>query len=174
MFKKLTGITCAVLLAVVAGSMAGTAVAAELKIAVLDTQRALLESEEAQALLKQAQSELQTEEQQVRTLGDEIVAAQEKLQKDGEVMSPAEQRKISKEIEDKQIDYQFRVNKLQKEVNDRRQELLQQMVPKIDAVLKDLIEVEQYDMIMERGSLRYVNSRHDITRKVTEKLNEKR
>ena len=55
MFKKLTGITCAVLLAVVAGSMAGTAVAAELKIAVLDTQRALLESEEAQALLKQAQ-----------------------------------------------------------------------------------------------------------------------
>ena len=89
-------------------------------------------------------------------------------------MSPAEQRKISKEIEDKQIDYQFRVNKLQKEVNDRRQELLQQMVPKIDAVLKDLIEVEQYDMIMERGSLRYVNSRHDITRKVTEKLNEKR
>ena len=89
-------------------------------------------------------------------------------------MSPAEQRKISKDIEDKQIDYQFRVNKLQKEVNDRRQELLQQMVPKIDAVLKDLIEVEQYDMIMERGSLRYVNSRHDITRKVTEKLNEKR
>jgi Skp family chaperone for outer membrane proteins len=28
-------------------------------------------------------------------------------------------------------------------------------------------------MIMERGSLRYVNSKHDITRRVTEKLNEK-
>lgn len=173
MINKLTGKTCAALVTVVLTLIAGSALA-ELKIAVLDTQRALLESEEAQALLKQAQSELQTEEQQVRSLGDEIVAAQEKLQKDGEVMSPAEQRKISKEVEDKQIDYQFRVNKLQKEVNDRRQELLQQMVPKIDAVLKDLIEVEQYDMIMERGSLRYVNSVHDITRKVTEKLNEKR
>lgn len=174
MIKKLTGMARIAAVTTVLTLMAGSALAAELKIAVLDTQRALLESEEAQALLKQAQSELQTEEQQVRTLGDEIVAAQEKLQKDGEVMSPAEQRKISKDIEDKQIDYQFRVNKLQKEVNDRRQELLQQMVPKIDAVLKDLIEVEQYDMIMERGSLRYVNSRHDITRKVTEKLNEKR
>ena len=146
--------------------------AAELKIAVLDTQRALVASEEAQSLLLQAQQELQAEEETVKALGEEIIAIQEKLQTDGEVMSPTEQRKLQKDIEDKQIDYQFLVNKLQKEVNDRRQELLQQMVPKIDKVLKDLIELEGYDMIMERGNLRYVNSKHDITRKVTEKLNE--
>lgn len=148
-------------------------VAAELKIAVLDTQRALVESDEAKALLAQAAQELQNEENEVKTLGESIMAIQERLQTDGEVMSPTEQRKLQKEIEDKQIDYQFQLNKLQKEVNDRRQELLQQMVPKIDAVLKDLIEVEGYDLIMERGQLRYVNSKHDITRKVTEKLNEK-
>ena len=88
-------------------------------------------------------------------------------------MSASEQRRLTKEIEDKQIDYQFLGNKLQKEVNDRRQELLQEMVPKIDVVLRDLIELEGYDMIMERGSLRYVNSKHDITRRVTEKLNER-
>jgi outer membrane protein len=152
---------------------AATSAAAELKIAVLDTQRALIESEEAQALLAQAQQELQAEQDQLQALNDEIVALNEKLQKDGEVMSPAEQRKLQKDIEDKQIDLQFLGNKLQKEVNDRRQELLQQMVPKIDVVLKDLIDLEGYDMIMERGSLRYVNSKHDITRRVTEKLNEK-
>jgi len=152
---------------------AGPAVA-ELKIAVLDTQRALVASEEAQSLLQQAQQELQAEEQAVKSLGEEIIAIQEKLQTDGEVMSPTEQRRLQKDIENKQIDYQFLVNKLQKQVNDRRQELLQQMVPKIDAVLKDLIELEGYDLIMERGNLRYVNTKHDITRKVTEKLNEKR
>jgi outer membrane protein len=152
--------------------MAGTATA-EMKIAVLDTQRALVESDEAQALLAQAQKELQGEQDQLQALGEEIVGLQERLQTDGEVMSATEQRKLQKEIEDKQIDYQFLGNKLQKEVNDRRQELLQQMVPKIDVVLKDLIELEGYDLIMERGSLRYVNSKHDITRRVTEKLNEK-
>ena len=152
--------------------LAGSA-AAELKIAVLDTQRALVESDEAKQLLAQAAEELQTEEAAVKQIGEDILAMQEKLQTDGEVMSATEQRKMQKDIEDMQIDYQFRVNKLQKEVNDRRQELLQQMVPKIDAVLKDLIELEGYDMIMERGQLRYVNSKHDITRKVTEKLNEK-
>lgn len=167
MYKKLT-ISSVWLLLFAAGSAA-----AELKIAVLDTQRALVESEEAQRLLSQAQQELQAEQDQLQALNDEIVELQKKLQTDAEVMSPAEQRKLQKEIEDKQIDLQFLGNKLQKEVNDRRQELLQQMVPKIDVVLKDLIELEGYDMIMERGSLRYVNSKHDITRRVTEKLNEK-
>ena len=167
MYKKLTIWSVFLLL-----FAAGTATA-EMKIAVLDTQRALVESEEAQALLAQAQQELQAEQDQLQALNDEIVALTEQLQKDGEVMSPAEQRRMQKEIEDKQIDLQFLGNKLQKEVNDRRQELLQQMVPKIDVVLKDLIELEGYDMIMERGSLRYVNSKHDITRRVTEKLNEK-
>ncbi len=49
---------------------------------------------------------------------------QEKFNKDGDVMSDAEKRKLQKEIEDKQIEYQFRVNKLQKVVNERQQEIL--------------------------------------------------
>ena len=168
MYKKLT-IWSMWLLLFAAGSAA-----AELKIVVLDTQRALVESEEAQALLAQAQKELQTEQEELQALGEEILALQEKLQTDAEIMSPTEQNKVQKDIEDKQIDYQFLGNKLQKKVNDRRQELLAQMVPKIDVVLKDLIELEGYDMIMERSNLRYVNTKHDITRRVTEKLNEKR
>ena len=148
--------------------------AAELKIAVLDTQRALVSSEEAKALLEQAQSELQKEEEEVNALGEEIRALQDKMEKDGEIMSPAEQRRVQKDIEDKQIDYQFQVNKLQKELNDRRQELLQVMAPKVNVVLQDLIELEGYDLILERANLRYVNPKHDITRRVTEKLNEKR
>ncbi len=149
-------------------------VAAELKIAVLDTQRALIESDEAQRLLQSAQVDLEGDQNKVNALGQEIQTMQEQLQKDAEVMSPAEQRKRAGEIEDKRMQYQFEVNRLQKQVQDRRQELLQQMAPKIDAVLKDLIEVEGYDLILQRGNLLYANSKHDITRKVTEKLNEKR
>jgi len=153
--------------------LVATSASAELKIAVLDTQRALIASEEAQSLSKKIQEELQSDEAEAKALNDEVRALTEKLQKDGEVMSPAEQRKAQKDIEDKQIDLQFLVNKLQKAVQDRRQELVNHMLPKIDAVLKDLIELEGYDLIMERSNLRYVNTKHDITRKVTEKLNEK-
>ena len=121
-----------------------------------------------------AQTDLEGDQNRVNALGQEIRALNEQLQKDAEVMSPTEQRRRQKEIEDKQIEYQFLVNKLQKDVQDRRQDLLQQMAPKIDAVLQDLIELEGYDLILQRGNLLYANSKHDITRKVTEKLNEKR
>lgn len=168
MIRKLYFMLVPTLLLVSAGA------AAELNIAVLDTQRALLESAEAQELMQTAQFDLEGDQNRVNALGQEIRTLQEQVQKDAEVMSPAEQRKRQKEIEDKQIEYQFLVNKLQKDVQDRRQELLQQMAPKVDAVLKDLIEVEGYDLILQRGSLLYANSRHDITRKVTEMLNQKR
>lgn len=153
--------------------LAATGAAAELKIAVLDTQRALVESEEARQLMQSAQFDLEEEQGRLNTLGQEIRGLQEQLQKDAEVMSSTEQRRRQKEIEDKRIDYEFLVNKLQKEVQDRRQELMQLMAPKVDAVLQDLIEVEGYDLILQRGNLLYADAKHDITRKVTEKLNER-
>lgn len=155
-------------------SFVSVGASAELKIAVLDTQRAVVASDEAQGLIEKLRKEVEREQTTVKSLGDDILAMQDKLKKDGEVMSASEARKLSKDIEDKQIDYQFQLNKLQKELNDRQQELFQQLIPKVDAVLKDLIELEGYDLIMERSSLRYANSKHDITRRVTEKLNEKR
>lgn len=161
--------------------LAAGGAAAELKIAVLDVQRALAESEEAKQFMEALQSDLQAEQTEMNELRQEIVSLQEQLQKDAEVMSPSEQRKRQKEIEDKRIDLQFLGNKLEKEVQDRQGELLQQMAPKIDAVLKDLIEEESYDLILQPNraasflerTLLYADSDHDITRKVTEKLNEK-
>ncbi|MDA1075884.1 MAG: OmpH family outer membrane protein [Proteobacteria bacterium] len=147
---------------------------AELNIAVIDTNSALANSEEAKNLLEGIQAELQKDEEELKKLADSIRSLEEKLQKDGEVMSVADQRKIQKDIEDKRIDLQFLGNKLQKAVNDKRQELMQVMAPKLNAVLKDLIDLEGYDVVFERGNMLYANSKHDITRKVTEKLNEKR
>lgn len=147
---------------------------AEVKIAVVDTQQALVESEEAKSLLEKHRQELEKEESAVRAMADQLRAGQERLQKDAEVMSATDRRAQQKELEDLQIDYQFRVNKLQKEITDRQNEILQQLLPKVNAVLKDLIELEGYDVIMERGSLRYANPKHDITRRVTEKLNDRK
>ena len=160
-------------MAVVASLVLGGVAFGELKIAVLDTQRALMGSAEAKTLVEGHRKALEQEENDVKSLAEGIRAKQERLQKDAEVMSTTEKRKMAKEIEDGQIEYQFKVNKLQKDVNDRQQEMLQTLLPKVDAVLKDLIELEGYDIIMERSNLRYVNQKHDITRKVTEKLNER-
>ena len=147
---------------------------AEMNIVVLDSVRAILESDEAKVLAEAANKEMEVEQTELQTIAKEMQDLNTKLQTDGEVMSDSEKRKVAKDIEDMQIDLQFRSQKLQKEVQDRRQEILQALAPKFDTVLKDIIQVDQIDLILAPNALQYANSKHDITRRVTEKLNEAR
>lgn len=153
---------------------ASTIHAADLNIAILNTQLAVIESEEAKSMIEKIRSELERDESKVKTLGEEIQKTQQQLAKDAATLSNSEKRRLQKEIEDKQIDYQFQVNKLQKEVQDRQQDIFVALAPKVDAVLKDMIAKEGYDLILQRANLLYVTQELDITRQVTELLNKKR
>ena len=147
---------------------------AELNIVVLDSVRAILESDEAKVLVEAANTEMEEEANELRGMAQTMQDKQNKLQTDGEVMSASEKRKIAKEIEDAQIDIQFRQQKLQKEVQDRRQEIVQAIAPRFDKVLKDIIQVDQIDFFLAPTALQYANTKHDITKRVTEKLNEQK
>ena len=153
---------------------AGSA-AAEIKVASLDVLQAISNSEEAKSLFTDVQQDLQADQDALTTLQTEITALREKLAKDSEILSDAEQRRLVNDIESKQADLQFQAQRLRKEFNDRQQEIVTQIVPKLDAVLKDLVEIEGYDFILNKNqqTVLYVNTKHDITRKITEKLNEK-
>ncbi len=160
---------------VLVATFCGTAPAyAEMNIVVLDSVRAILESDEAKLLAEAANKEMESEQNELRSMAEKMQELNTKLQTDGEVMSATEKRGLGKEIEDMQIDLQFRSQKLQKEVQDKRQEILQALAPKFDKVLKDIIQVDQIDLILSPQSLQYANTKHDITRRVTEKLNEQR
>ena len=158
--------------AVVAILFTAPVVSAEMNIVVLDPVRAILESEEAKVLAEAANKEMQPEQEELRAAAEEMQALQAKLQKDGEVMSDSERRKAIKDLESMQADLQFGSQKLQKEAQDRRQEILQALAPKYEKVLSDLIQIDQIDLILSPNQLQYANAKHDISRRVTEKLNE--
>lgn len=145
---------------------------AEMKIVVLDPVRAILESDEAKVLADAANAEMQSEQDELRAAAEEMQALQAKLQKDGEVMSESERRKAINDLESMQADIQFGSQKLQKQVQDKRQEILQAMAPKYEKVLGDLIQIDQIDLILSPNQVQYANAKHDISRRVTEKLNE--
>ncbi|MEM7220057.1 MAG: OmpH family outer membrane protein [Pseudomonadota bacterium] len=154
---------------------AGSSVHAEMKIAVLNMQRAIAESEEAKSMIEKIQRELQTQEKDVNKIGEEIQALQKRLEREADTLSNSEKRRLAKEIEDKGIDYKFQGNKLQKEVQDRQQEVIAAMLPKVDTVLQDIIKKERFDMVLQRSNqMLYINDRHNITSMVTEALNKKR
>ena len=146
---------------------------AQLNVAVVNTVQAIQQSEEATAFTEQLQQELAPEQTELQGLQQEINDLRQRVQDEGDVMSADEQRRVARDIENKQIDLEFRAQKLQKDVQDRQQELIQVMGPKVQAIVNDLVEVERYDLVFERSNVGYVNPRHDITAKVTEKLNER-
>tara|TARA_R110002072_G_scaffold51389_1_gene137844 strand:- start:30252 stop:30737 length:486 start_codon:yes stop_codon:yes gene_type:complete len=145
---------------------------AEVKIAVVDVQGAILQSEEAKRLLQQIQTEFKSEEEEIRKIQSEAAAMLQRLQKDAEVMSDVEKRRIQQQIESRNNDFVYLRQKLQRQIEERQQELFAGIDGKVQKAIEELVKKEDYDLILPRQAALYVNEIYNITRKVTEKLNE--
>ena len=80
---------------------------------------------------------------------------------------------MQKQMEDMQFDLEVGAQKLQRELTERRDELLSALNPKFQKALRDLVELENFDVVYQYNPnvLLYVNPKHNITRKVTEEMN---
>ena len=154
-------------------ALAAPHAAGELKVAVLDSIRAMQQSEEFLGFVETFKRELEPDQKALQTIQDEIAALEQRLRDEAEVMADAERRRILKDVENKKIDLEFGSTKFQKAAQDRQTDKLQQMSQKLQAIVLDLVELERYDLVFDRRNVSWVNPRHDITAKVTEKLNER-
>jgi Skp family chaperone for outer membrane proteins len=57
-------------------------------------------------------------------------------------------------------------------IEERQQELFTGVDTKVQAAIEMLVKTDDYDLIMPRQAALYAGDLYDITRKVTEKLNE--
>ncbi len=147
-------------------------VSAEVKIAVVDVQTAILNSEEAKRLLNQIQEEFAPEEEKIRGIQSNAARILERLQKDAEVMSDSEKRRLQQEIESLNNDFVYERQKLQKSIEGRQTELFSGVDQRVQKAIEELVLSEDYDMILPRQAALYVGDLYNITRKLTEKLNE--
>jgi outer membrane protein len=144
---------------------------AEVKLAFVDVQRAILSTEEAKRIQAQVAEEFKDEQAELRQISTDAAALMQRAQKDEEVMSADEKARISQELTDKDEEFKFRGERLQRQVNARQGELFGGMDVKLQKAIEALVLSEDYDVILPRNSALYVGDLYDITRKVTEKLN---
>ncbi len=142
------------------------------KIAVLDMAQALLNSDVAQGVEEELQSETSEDQAKVRNLAQEAQVLQEQLQADAEVMSESEQRRIIGEIQELQNQYQFLVQKIQTLSQERMQQFQQTYAPNLVQAISEVVEEEGFDIVLRSESALYFSNIFDITAKVTAKLNE--
>ena len=153
-------------------TLISSSVLAEMKIAFVDVQRAILSSEQAKKLQVQIGEEFKDEEAEIRQVSSDAAALIQRLQKDSEVMSDSEKIKLQKQIEEKENDFSYLRQKLQNKIQTRQTELFAGTEVRLQKAIEDLVMSDDYDVILPRNAALYVGDLYDITRKVTEKLNE--
>ncbi|HDZ56153.1 MAG TPA: OmpH family outer membrane protein [Pseudomonas xinjiangensis] len=148
--------------------------AAQMKIAVLDYQMALLESDAAKRYSVDAEKKFGTQLQRLRNLEAEAKRLQERMAQDGEKLGQTELEKLELEFRQKAREFQTQSKELNesKAVADR--EMLETLKPKLDAAVETVLKAGEYDLVLDRSAVVEVKPEFDITRQVIERLNSSR
>ncbi len=147
---------------------------AEMKIAVLNYQMALLESDAAKKYAVDAEKKFSPQLSKLKTLETDAKRIQDRLMKDGERMQQAELERLELEFKQKARDFQSQSKDLNeaKAVADR--DMLQQLKPKLDKAVEEVLKAGNYDLVLERGAVVDVKPQFDITLRVIERMNQLR
>lgn len=161
------------ILTVVALTMAlilSQAVAAQMKIAVVDVNEAIGQTSEAREFLRQVQDEMRPEQDRIRELTAERARIEEEAERDQDILDERGLRRLQEEYERLSSDLQFRAERYQQTLQRRRNELMREMGPRVQAALDEMVRAEGYDLVIPAGAVIYVDPSHDITRRLTERL----
>lgn len=148
----------------------GSAMAAG-KIAVVDMERALFQSEGAKASFKQIEDQFGDDLVKIKELEKVLTEHQQKLQKDAAIMSDEEQRKMRNTIKEKQSEFQFFAGKLQQAEQQWRQQFFRANLPRLQEILKTLIEKEKVDVVLNGQAVIHVIPELDLTKNLLNELN---
>jgi outer membrane protein len=161
------------LVLIVAAFMA-TPAFAEMKIAVLNYQMALLESDAAKKYAVDAEKKFGPQLTKLKALETDAKTIQDKLVQGGDKVQTAERERMELEFKQKARDFQFQSKELNeaKAVADR--EMLKQLKPKLDQAVEEVIKKGAFDLVFERGAVIDVKPQYDITRQVIERMNQLR
>ena len=144
------------------------------KIAVVDLQEAILQTDLAQKRLSEVreQADYKSDKAEYDRLKTEFDKLVKKFQKDAAVMSQEQQLAARQKLSSKQADLEHVTGKLQKAEQTAGQTLLQEMAPKVQEVLRELIAAEGIGLLLQRTAVIHADAGYSITTKVTDKLNQ--
>jgi outer membrane protein len=143
------------------------------KVAVLNIESAVLQTEAA----KKAEKALQSRADYAALVAkaESLKAEFENLAKEektkGETWPADKKQETKKKLKSLNDDYQEAVKKIQGEQQKVVMGIMQEMQPKMKAVIDELVAAEKIDIIVKSQAALWADPAADITPKVTEKLN---
>lgn len=146
--------------------------AADLKIGVVNAGVVLDKSPQKAAALARLEKEFSSRSQSLEAKHKALRAAQDKLNKDGAILSADERRDREREILSDQRELQRLQDEYSEDLSIRRNEELRELEKDIAETIVDLAKKESYDMILYQGVI-FASDKVDLTDKVLQKLKAK-
>ncbi|MCL6416376.1 OmpH family outer membrane protein [Aestuariirhabdus sp. Z084] len=153
------------------GFLAVSGVQAETKIAVVNYQMAMMESDAAKAYAKKAEERFGGQINELKKLEEEGKRLREKFQRDSAAMSESEKEALQMELQSKAQDFEYKSKQLQSQKNQADRAEIDALRPKLEKAIKAVVAEGGYDLVLERSSLVFASPAIDITPKVIQQLN---
>jgi outer membrane protein len=138
------------------------------KVAVLDVQEAILNTNMAKSEMKsfEARSDISKMINDAEKLKKDISSLRSSIENGG---SDAQDKQ--KTVEFKQADFELIVRKLNAERQVAGKRLMDNIGPRLESAVKSIVDTDGIGLLLDRKAVIHANSSFDITAKVTEKLN---
>ena len=140
-------------------------------VAVVNMQKALVESAPAKAFVKQSEEKFGPRREQLRKLEEELNKAFAEYQRDEATMSQSERTKVETTIRRKREDYQQMGQALEQEMAKAEQEELSRLSPKLQEAIASVAKKGNYELVVDTRTVTYMRPSLDVTAKVIESLN---
>ncbi|GJG95541.1 OmpH family outer membrane protein [Cupriavidus pauculus] len=156
-------------LAAAALCAAAPAMAQEARIAAVNSERILRDSQPAKAAQVKLEQEFSKRDRELQDMAQKIKAMADKLDKDTAVLADADRQRRQREVADLDREFQRKQREFREDLNQRRNEELAQVLERANRVIRSIAEQRKYDLIVQEAV--YVNPRIDITDDVMKALN---
>ncbi|RLT92013.1 MAG: OmpH family outer membrane protein [Ketobacter sp.] len=152
--------------------MAQSLMAAETsKVVTVDVLRAVMTTEEGKIKIEKLKGEFEKEKAGLEALNMKGQKLQERIQKDGAVMSADERHKLEKELMEIAQELKFKEQQLKQSGQADQRQVVESMLPKFQKAMKEIIAEQKIDMVLRREAVLDLNPSLDITDQVVEKMN---
>jgi outer membrane protein len=142
---------------------------AEMKVGFVDLAKLSESAPQIKAAQGKIDAEFSSREKELISLQRKLGKQEEKLTKDGAVMSDSERSSLERDILSKRRDLKRSQDEFRDDLNIRKNEMLRQVNIEIGEIIESFARSENYDLIMAQGVM-FASDRVDVTDLILKKL----
>jgi outer membrane protein len=148
------------------------AAAQELKIGVVDFQRAMREVDEGTAAQKALKKEFDEKQKTLDDKQNELKALKDELDARGAMMKPEVKQAKVEELQKKLYETQQLYMSLQGELSKREAEAAQEILKKMGVIVQTMGAEQGFTLIVDRTAVLYTKEALDLTNELIRRYNE--